>query len=180
MQLEDLNSYEIIRPIYFIQASKRLVAFIDCPPEENSIFSDNLTQNKRFCPMLFEAFGEMKKPLKKRSLDERAYLKEKLLEDVEANVAAANAQFGGEKHIGTHILPSDPDACMERLDNMESEIHTKIQALQLKLKQVGFAQDTLELIQKNKVELEAFDKTPFTRSLQQEQPALKRKKAGPA
>ena len=69
---------------------------------------------------------------------------------------------------------------MERLDNMESEIHTKIQALQLKLKQVGFAQDTLELIQKNKVELEAFDKTPFTRSLQQEQPALKRKKAGPA
>ncbi len=130
MQLEDLNSYVVIRPGDFIHASKILSAYIDYPPEDNLTFSYNLSQHKRFCPRLFDAFGESKKPLKKRSRDERVYLKQKLLEDMEANIAAADAQFGGEKRLGTDILPSDPDACMERLGHMKSELHTQIQALE--------------------------------------------------
>ena len=161
MQLEDLNSYVVIRPGDFVHASKILSAYIDFPPEDNLTFGYNLSQHKRFCPRLFDAFGESKKPLKKRSRDERVYLKQKLLEDMEDNIAAADAQFGGEKRLGTDILPSDPDACMERLGQMESELHTQIQALERKLRHVGSAQDTLELIQKNKLELDAFDKTPF-------------------
>ena len=178
MQLEDLNSYVLICPGDFLHGSRILSAYLDNPPVDNSTFIYNLSQHKTFCPRLFDAFGESKKPLKKRSVDERAYLKEKLLEDVEANVAAANAQFGGEKRLGTHILPSDPEACMERLADMENELHTQIQALQLKLKHVGFAQDTLESIRKKQRELEAFDKTPFTSPLPQEQPAQKKMKTG--
>jgi hypothetical protein len=175
MQLEDLNSYEIIRPAFLIQSSKSLAKYIDCPPDNNSTFSGELSLRKQFCPRLFDAFNESKKPLKNRSLDERLHLKQKLLEDVESNVAAADAQFEGEKRLGTDILPSDPDACIERLGCMEEELHTQIRSLQLKLKHVGFAQDALESIKKNKLELDAIDKTPFM-SLPQEL-AGKNKKA---
>jgi hypothetical protein len=178
MQLEDLNSYVIICPGDFLHSGKILSVYIDCPPEDNLTFSYNLSQHKRFCPRLFDAFGESKKPLKKRSRDERVYLKQKLLEDMEANIAAADAQFGGEKRLGTDILPSDPDACMERLGHMESELHAQIQALERKLGHVGSAQDTLESIQKKKLELDAFDKTPFmTLPQKEEEHSVDKKKA---
>jgi len=177
MQLEDLNSYEITRPAFFIQASKSLAQYIDNPPDNNSTFSDELSLRKQFCPRLFDAFNASKKPLKKRSQVERLTLKQKLLEDVESNIAAAEAQFEGEKRLGTDVLPSDPDACMGKLGSMEDELHTQIRALQLKLKHVGYALDTMETIKKNKLELGLFDKTLYMEMPKHVDRAGKNKKA---
>ncbi len=96
MQLEDLNSSVIFHPSEFVDACMLLAVNIDTPAENNKTFSRNLHHYKEFCPKLFNEFVESKKPLKKRSLDERAYLEQKRLEDFEANIAAADAQFWGE------------------------------------------------------------------------------------
>jgi len=161
MQLQDPNSFSIACPRDFANACLFLAQTIGTPAEKNNTFSQDLHRYQEFCPRLFDAFNESKKPLNKRSLDERLHLKQKLIEDFEANITAADAQFGGAKLLGTDTLPSDPKECLERLIQMEKEVFTQIKTLELKLRYVESAQKTMEKILKRKLELDAIDKTPF-------------------
>ncbi len=178
MQLHDIDHNEIRRLDEFFNPGCRLAKIIDMPPENNLVFSYELERNP-FFPKLIRAFEESKKPLKKRSKDERMYLKEKLLDDMRDNLSRAKTKFEGGMFFGPDIIPSDPNACNDFLDTEEEKVHAQIRELNTKLSNIGQAREKVELLQKRKKELEKFDESVFTSTpLELEQPCKKKPKSG--
>ena len=175
MQLADADYNSIIRPSDFISQGKRLAQTIDSPPENELVFSLYLHNAGDLFPKLQAAFNESKKPLKKRSKDERLQLKQALLEDVRRNMAAAKEQFEGEKLLDTETLPSDPERCIERLEKMEDGLNEQLFALQRKIRSIQYAMGALERMKSSQRELEGFDESAYTSTPQDPVQPLKKK-----
>ncbi len=162
MQLAKADINEIVRPSNFLNVGKQLAAYIDRPPAGDNAFNVRLNDYKRFFPKLIAAVGESKKPLRKQSIQERAHLKEKLLEDIRTNTTAAKAELDGEKRLGSEEFPSDPDECLRFLDSKEDSLYEQMEKIQSTARELRHVRIVLELVQKSKRELADFDESIYT------------------
>jgi hypothetical protein len=161
MQLAGADFNDIIRPSDFIIHGKQLALCIRHPPDNITVFVNRLNDNKRFFPKLFSAFHEKKTPLRRRTDAECTYLGEKLLEDMQTNVAAARAELSGEKLLGAEVFPSDPDEGIPFLDSKEDLLVEQMKEIESAVHKLGRIRPVLERIQKSSRELEDYDESFF-------------------
>jgi hypothetical protein len=172
MQLADVDVSNIIRPTDFLFTGKSMALFIDNPPADDAFFKDDWERRKKFFPKLTTAFDESEKPLSQRSIEERVYLKEKLLEDMRTNVAAVKAELDGDKRLGSEEFPSDPDESIQFLDAKEDSLCKQMEKIKSTLQELSRARAVLKHIQKMKSYLLTQYDESFYMSMPQHLPAV--------
>jgi hypothetical protein len=180
MNLASADFHELNRSTFFLSIGKRLAQEIDTPSESKYVFQQLLHGEKESFPALVGAFARSKTALYKRSKKARLDLKEALLQDVRANLAAVSAQVTGAKQLFDGPLPSDPVECIARLDQMAQALHDQICDVQSNLGSVRHARDYMELIQDQQRKLEAFNEADYTAETQEasQRPLQKKPKRG--
>jgi hypothetical protein len=180
MQLYNADQYPIKDSTRFLYEGRKLASMIDTPPKDKREFTCSLNQNEESFPRLFAAFNDDsdRQLLGNRSAEERAHLKQRLLEDVKDKFAAANTMLTSETLFWSENLPSDREESIKRLDRMEDELYEQLHAIKLKIATLPHARKTLELLQRMKGELEkGLDESVYTSPVPQPPPKKKAKTA---
>ena len=180
MNLASADIHELNRSTFFLSVGKRLAQEIDTPSESKYVLERLLHGKKETFPALVAAFARSKTSLYKRSKKVRLGLKEALLQDVRANLAAVSAQVTGAKQLFDGPLPSDPVECIAHLDQVAQALHDQMCDAQSNLGSVRHARDYVELIQVQQRKLEAFNEADYTAETQEasQRPLQKKPKRG--
>lgn len=161
MQLNSFDFNTINRPQFLYSVAARLVRLIDDPTDGRG-FESFLSDGQRDFPQLFATFHAKKTALVKRSVDERLELKLKLLANVRVMNAKLQGQIDAEKKLDDTILPSDPDECKKRMEEMEDELLEKIEEYKQTITRIHFGAYSVDKLILGKNDLKAFDESAFT------------------
>jgi hypothetical protein len=162
MDLTSADYNQLNQSTAFLSIGKRLAQVIVKPPESKHVFDLLMSDKRASFPALVAAFAQSKTPLHRRSKDARALLMEALRQDMQANRAAVAAQLNGEKRLDNDAnddepLPSDPTACIERLDQMDEALRVQIDAAHSRLGTILRARRYVERVLDQQRALEAYD-----------------------
>ena len=133
----------------FILAGK-LVRHLDTPlPKQQAYsFEQELDRSRSCFPLFAAAVG--KSQLYTLTPEKRRDLKLSLLEDVKAFIARISEDIDGDKVLEALPLPTDPEECLQRLDEISTESYEKIREIQKTISRIGPACEILQRIIENK------------------------------
>lgn len=162
MQLDTKSPSEIHTVQGILGAANRLVRFIDSPMCFNSSgvkFEDVLGSCAKLFPRCAAAFGGCQ--LRLMSPEARRDLKLELLEDVKACMADASDELYSDKMLGEIQLPSDPDECLVRLNELVLELMAKIAEINKLISAIPLGRIVLHRMRENKQFIESFNDEHF-------------------
>lgn len=163
MQLADKIPYTIMNIKGVLILAERLRRHLETPvPKREAInFGHALDNSREFFPSFAAAVGSQPQ-LYNLSPEERRDLKLKLLDDVKLHVAKSSDEVTGSKVLEEAELPSDPEECTRRLNEMMEEGFEKIKAIQRTMTLIGPARNVLCRIKENKQVIEDFNGDVYT------------------
>jgi hypothetical protein len=163
MQLADKYPSTIVTIKGILDLAERLRRHLETPvPKREAIyFGHALDSSREFFPSFAAAVGSPPE-LYNLSPEERRDLKLKLLDDVKLHVAKSLDEVTGSKVLEEAELPSDPEECTRRLNEMMEEGMEKIKVIQRTMSLIGPARDVLYRIKENKRVIEDFNEDVYT------------------
>ena len=88
------------------------------------------------------------RPISKLNEAKRMGLKLTLAEDLSPVLAEVDAAVDSEKRFNAELLPSEPVACVARIDELRAEVKRKISDLQQELEMLDGAEHAIQTLQR--------------------------------
>lgn len=145
-----------------LSMAEKIVRHLDAPrPKQQAcVFEQDLDRSRGAFPLFAAAVG--KSQLHMLTPEERRDLKLTLLEDVKAFISRISEEVSGDKVLEAAPLPSDPEECLQRLEEISTEGFEKIKEIQKTLSRIDPAREILQRILENKRSVENFNEDIFT------------------
>lgn len=142
-----------------LNSSCVLLNVLTAEPDDWSdrMFSVTLKSNRAVFPLLCAEIEEKKLGrTSKMTQAVKTGLKDKLELDVEALIAKTNHYIAAPKLFNTEMLPTDPDECSAKLQELKILKAQQIEKLNQELEDLDEASATIDVVRKLKLQAEKF------------------------
>ena len=126
------------------------------------MFAQTLRGREETFPSALSEFAALKnKDLQKASQAKKTEIKDALKEDISPLLAEAKEAEEGSKLFLLEELPTDPDECVKKLDELKATKKQEIKRLEQELDDLDMAQFTVGIIKENTRKAAFFDDAVF-------------------